>query len=600
MLEELKREEFLIPLFFFYSTKPPIFKKIKKKNMSDFSKELARIQEVKELADIEESMLIEKGLSSNNAEVVLRARRHVANIQKREEVDIKSMIVDPMALNSSAGYKDKPFSLSYDVLRSMAKVPIIKAIIETRKEQVANYLVPQDNRYLPGFVIEKKTSIYQGSSKPKVLTRKDRLEMERITNFLLNCGNIENTWHADTFDDFGRKLVGDTLILDQATFEIITDRAGRPVEFLATDAATYRIAETYNDYSKVKPQDLVQGYAPSYVQVYQSRVTESFYPWELCFGVRNPTTDIRLNGYGRSELEDLIQTITDILNATSYNSNYFKVGSNPGGILTYSGTINRNSLEELRQSWGAQVAGVMNFHKIPILNGDKFQWVSTHQTNREMEYSKYLEFLIWVACAVYKIDPSEVNFPHDTGGGSQPLFGGDKTKSIQYSKDKGLKPLLKKIQFWINKYIIDRLNPEFKFVFKGIEDGDEANELEHDIKLVSNLQTVNEIRNKRGLPDLPKFGDLILNPIIAQQVAQEQMMQQQNDAMAQQGMEESPEEGEVSNPFDQYGDEDDDPVGVGEKFVKGEQNSFNRPSENQVRDIGRSISKMEALLSELD
>jgi hypothetical protein len=35
------------------------------------------------------------------------------------------MLVDPMDAASSFGYKDKPYQLSYDMLRAMAKDPYI-------------------------------------------------------------------------------------------------------------------------------------------------------------------------------------------------------------------------------------------------------------------------------------------------------------------------------------------------------------------------------------------------------------------------------------------------------------------------------------------
>jgi hypothetical protein len=37
----------------------------------------------------------------------------------------------------------------------------------------------------------------------------------------------------------------------------------------------------------------------------------------------------------RAELEDMIDLITNLLNADQYNGNFFKVGSSPQGILTY-------------------------------------------------------------------------------------------------------------------------------------------------------------------------------------------------------------------------------------------------------------------------
>jgi hypothetical protein len=464
---------------------------------------------------VEKTVALQKALSSTDVNQILKAQNYLQ--QKKEDLEIKSLLVDPIDAASSFGYKDKPYQLSYDMLRAMAKTHIIKAIIQTRKAQVQAFCEPQANKYSStGFVIDKKRK-WGSDSKDKIFTKEEEKKKEFITEFILNCGTVDNFWHADTFERFIGKLVDDALTLDQSTFEIVRDRAKRPVEFFATDGATYRIADSFNDGNKYPDIEEINGYKPFYVQLYQGKVQAQFYPWELCFGVRNPSTDIRTNGYGKSELEDLIALVTAILNADAYNANFFKVGSSPNGIITYSGNINQNTLNDFRQNWMSMVSGVNNAHKIPVINGDKINFIPTNVPNKDMEFGRFQEFLIKCGCAVYTIDPSEIGFPMSGNTEGTNGLGGDNTgEKIKFSRDKGLRPLLKNIQYWINKYLVYQIDSEFELRFVGDDDFEnKETELEQDIKRVGNFMTLNEIREKNNLKSI-EGGDIVLNPIAAQ------------------------------------------------------------------------------------
>lgn len=499
-----------------------------------------------ERANIAQQLALQKALQSNDIGEIMKAQNYLKTIKKREEVDFKSILVDPMDVSHSLGFKHKNFSVSYDVLRGMARTHIVKSIIETRKEQISDFCTPRDNKNGVGWVIQKKKGyLYKPNEKAKPLTKQEEQRIEQMMEFIMECGSVENTWHGDDFDTFVRKIVDDSLTLDQATYEIVRNKGGQIVEFFATDGATFRIADSYDD-DDARQEVLVNGYAPSYVQLYNGNVISEFYPWEMCFGIRNPSSNIYSNGYGRSELEDMMQTVTAILNADTYNANFFRVGSAPKGILKYSGNINPNTVEDFRRQWTAQVAGVMNMHKIPMINADKLDFITTGQNNKDMEFAKFQEFLIKITCAMYKIDPAEVGFPMqgttEAGG-----LGGDggTSEKLKYSRAKGLKPLLRKIEKWFNKYIVSQIDPGYELKFVGMEgDDDEDTEIERDVKAVSNFMTLNEVRAKRNLPPVEN-GDIVLNPTYLQAMG----MAQQGDEESNSAVDGMQEDGDEENPF---------------------------------------------------
>lgn len=478
---------------------------------NDFQSQINKLNEAEEKARIEKAILLDQALKSSNPDLIYKAMKNVPqNVEKKADTKQKSLLIDPMSLNVGAGYREKHIALSYTILRNMGRVPLIKAIIETRKEQVADFAQPQRDKYSTGFIIEPKRKF---GEKQKDLTKAQEKRIHELTEFILYCGADPNSWTGDNFETFLRKSIDDTLTFDQWTFENIFTLGNELAEFMAVDGSTFRFADTQN----LTDEKKIKGYFPAYVQVYQGRVVNEYYPWELCFAIRNPKTNIYSNGYGVSELEDLIHTVTAILNADAYNANYFKVGSNPKGILKVTNLMNAGRIEEFKDKWQSEMTGVANAHKIPIIEAEKLDFISTQQSNKDMEYSNYQEFLIKIACAVFKIDPAEINFPMSGSSEQKPLFEGNNAARLKFSKDKGLKPLLNFVQFHINNNIFRLLDPEYEFRFVGLESQTAKEELEDDVMKIQNFMTLNEIRNKNGLDPVPN-GDVILNPIYAQQM----------------------------------------------------------------------------------
>ena len=490
---------------------------------------LQSIQELQVKLELQKNIVLQKAMASNDVDKIVEAAKYYKDVEKRPESNLKSYTIDPWDFTRQFGYKDKPTSLSYDTLRKMGRTPIINAIITTRVEQVAAFSEPCYDDKGVGFVIRKKKG-YLNSEDVKP-TKLDEAKIEYITEFIMNCGSAQNAWHGDSFGTFLRKITRDSLELDQLTFEVIRNRKGIPQEFIATDAATFRIADSFDD-DKYKNNDKVQvnGYYPSYVQVYQNQAISDFYPWELCFGIRNHYTDIRLNGYGVSELENIINVITWMLYSDTYNGKFFSQGSAPKGIIKVNGSINEAKLQEFRQQWMGMVAGVQNAWRTPVIEADKMEWIDLQKGNRDMEFTKWQEYLIKLSCASYKIDPAEIGFPMSGSSESKPMFEGNNEARLKYSKDKGLQPLLKMLEHKINKYVVNALDEHFEFKFVGLNPESEAEMVDLDIKKAGTFMSIKEIRKKYGLPELPKDeDDIILNPYYFQMWSQQQAKKDQGN-----------------------------------------------------------------------
>ena len=557
--------------------------------MGSYAQQLKAVEIAKQKLEAKTFRIIEKAMKSDNPGDMIAANEAAVKIAHKPVVDnSKAILIDPLQFNSMLGYKDKPFVLSYQTLYRMSKTPIISAIIKTRKNQIADFAEPQADRYNTGFVIRKKPV----DGIEQKMTKRDEKIANSITDFIINCGG-NSSWVNDDFDTFIRKIVEDSLVYDQMTFECVRNRRGQLESFVATDASTFRIADTaFDEDFKNKFFDnrgaglflnnniynsrkMENGYAPQYVQVYQNSVINEFYPWELCFGVRNPNTSIYSNGYGCSEMEELINIITSMLWGDEYNRRFFSQGSAPKGLLRVKGGMNEQALQQFRQQWQAMISGVMQSWKTPVVDAD-VDWIDLQKNNRDMEYSSWMEYLIKQACAIYSIDPSEIGWDISRSGGNSGLFEGSQAERLQHSKDKGLYPMLKFIQRKINKYIVSQINPEFEFVFMGLNGMTVEQELEHDLKKLNSFMTINEIRRKYDLPEIEDIGEVVENSVFyqaynAKKQAEMQEKQRQNggfgfidddggeeeepDYDENEEESEEPEDEEDYNPFSSYDEE---------------------------------------------
>lgn len=556
--------------------------------MAELWKQLDAIDLANAKLRVKQMRTIEKAIRSDSPDDILRAQKALNTIQQKENqaMQPKAFFIDPLEFNSNLGYKDKSFSLSYTTLKRMSKTPIINSIIKTRKNQVADFAEPQENKYSTGFVVRKKSK----NGVEQKMDNKDKRIAFAITDFLLKGGNV-GEWEHDDFDTFIRKIVDDSLTYDQMTFEIMRNRRGKVESFVATDAATFRMANSFfakdydipyfsndkglwgQDKSDYGPK--IKGYYPAYVQVYQNVKVSEFYPWELCFGVRNPSTSIFANGYGCSELEELINVVTSLLWGDEYNRRFFSQGSAPKGMLRVKGAVNETALQQFKQQWQSMITGVMQSWKTPVVNQD-VEWIDLQKNNRDMEYSSWMEYLIKIACAIFNIDPIEIGWDISRSSGRNGLFEGGQEKRLQNSKDKGLYPLLKFLQRKINKYIVEQIHPDYEFVFMGLNGMTIDQELDLDIKKVQAFATINEIREKYEMKPL-EGGDIIENAVFVQS-KNAAIMGAQGGDLSGGGAVPTPdgeeEEAEPENPFDLYAEgdeeetEDEDTEKAQNSFVK--------------------------------
>jgi hypothetical protein len=463
-----------------------------------------------------------------------------------------ALLTDPFALIESLGYRERYSSMSYDTLEQLAqRVVIYPGILQTRLNQVAMFAKPQQDMARPGFRIVVR-------EKKKAPTKAEEKLAAGLEIWLENTGSTKSLTR-DNFEMYLRKTVRDAMIYDQTGTECVPNRKGVPADFYAIDGASIRLADTAWTDEQDDPDNQIR-----YVQVHDESVIAEFTPAQLMFGVRNPRTNLRVNGYGYSELEMGIQTVTSLLNSVSYNSKFFSQGSTAKGMLNLP-DVPDSKLRIFSRQWHMMLSGVSNCWRTPITNFKEATWIDFHKSNKDMEYGEFLNFLIKIFCSICQIDPTEINFIYGNVGQNSSMFQAPAEEKIVNSKDRGLAPLLNFICANLNRYLIWRINENFKLVFTGLDPREGETTVDLEKKQVTYLKTVNELRAENDLEPLtPEEGDIILDAQwmqahmnVLQQKQQEEQQQQGGQQPGQDQQEgEQGQEGDEGEEQDQQGPQD--------------------------------------------
>lgn len=483
---------------------------------------LEEIDTLQQRLDIERDLLIQKGLTSNDPIEILRTQKFLEGSRKKEEDTIKSFLFNPdiSSLNNN-NYRTPIKKVSYETLKRMARTPIIRTVIGTRVDQVAGFAEPTNNEQEKGWTIRKKRLLFD---EDKETTNEEKKKISSIVKFICEGGTSDNKWSFDSFEEYLRQLTYDSLTFDQMCMENVYSRGKKLVQYYPVDGSTIRLVDDTDTQRLSQYTQQVNGYWPKYVQVWQDQIYAFYYPWEMTFGVRNKVTDINTNGYGISELEDLVNIVTWLLFGMQYNGNFFSQGSNPKGFFSIEGNVAPNALNDFKQMWRNTIAGIQNSHKVPVIESGsaKVNWVDMQASNKDMEFDNWLDFLIVISCCVFKIDPTECGF--NLQKASQ-IFGQDGQKArLKHSQSKGLVPILKLIQRMFTRYIVEPLDENYEFVFTGLEIDDQEVALDMDVKKVQNgFMSLEDGFKKYSGREFDPEKDTILNNTYVQ-IQQQKMM----------------------------------------------------------------------------
>jgi Phage portal protein len=345
--------------------------------------------------------------------------------------------------------------LSFADLRALADaLPLLRAVIETRKDQIAaqNFTVRQRSR---GNVPDASARIDAALA---FLARPDRRR---------------------SFADWLRMLIEDLLVIDAATIYPRYSRAGRLYSLDVIDGAT------------IKPLIGEDGRAPdapdpAYQQILHGVPAADFSADELLYLPRNLRAH-RL--YGMSPVEQIAMTVNIALRRDTATLDYYRAGSTPDAFATLPKDWTGDQISAFQDYFDAKMSGNLARRRMLKFMPAEFHLIDARQPPLKDQYD---EWLARVICYAFSVPATPFV--------SQVNRATSETMRLQATQE-GLVPLKSWIKNALDLVIqVSMDEPDLEFVWVGddaIDPLQQAQTLE--ILVGAGIKTREEARAELGL-----------------------------------------------------------------------------------------------------
>jgi len=386
------------------------------------------------------------------------------------------------------------------ILRDFSSNIIVQSIIRTRQNQVLKYARPASQTTDGvGFKIVPKVP-------SDTMTAQQNNHIRELEEFIYNTGE-EWTPQRHNFPRYLSQFIHDKYIFDQINTERVFKKGSKTKlsHFNAVDAGTILIKDL------PKSMDVERVFEQQ-TSVEHRGKPKQFTENELTFITYHNDGEVTRKGYGFSEVEASLSHLGYHSDTEQFNARFFAQGGTTRGLLVIDpgGSVQQNSaaLASLRRQWQASFSGVNGAWKIPVLSGHSADYVNMTQSSKDMEFEKWLNYLINVISSIFQIQPDEINFPNRGGStgkgtGSSINEGSTAKTKMQQSQDKGLQPLLNDIEDFINDQILRYVDDKYLFRFTV---GDAKTEQEHLNAIKTKLDNGMTTDEARKAMDLPALG----------------------------------------------------------------------------------------------
>ena len=403
------------------------------------------------------------------------------------------------------------------------------------KSQIKRVQSPEENE-----LTEK--DMYDAAEKE--LAKVTGSTIKAMEELVKNCGSLKGRPFKDQrweFRSYLEATVRDSLIYDFIATELVWDGKDDPYYWKPVDASTIRFSmpnlknqrdlvednvdkegmfpeerkfiEDQRNYILTLDQKKLDLGEYKFVQLKDNRIVRAYTDKEMFVGIRNMSTDVNLNGYSYSELELLVRMIYSHVYTENLTATYFTQGFSAKGIVHIKDDIDPRKTEDLRDQWNYMLKGGNNANQTPIITGtDEVKWIPLNQQRDDMEFQNWMNYLIKIICSMYQIDPIEIGFDFraEGGRGGGSLNAQGMSQKISISKSKGYISILRMIETYINKNIIDRFNSNYELEFTGIGDESQEEFLQRLMNEAKTYKTLNEMRKEAELNPI-QGADIVLN-----------------------------------------------------------------------------------------
>ena len=207
---------------------------------------------------------------------------------------------------------------------------------------------------------------------------------------------------------------------------------------------------------------------------------------EICYIKRNQRS---MSVYGYAPTQAILDLVKSLYYSTIYNKKFFEETAIPDGVLSVL-NMDEQGKKELLAQWSDSFKGQP--HKFAVVNQD-IKWLPLTALQRELEFLETQTWYYKLVIGMYGLTPAELGITDDVNKSTS-------TTQAELSRRKGIRPLLKLMEKYINEEIMPDIAEglQFQYIY---DDPVEMNKKLANWEMMLNMhvKTPNEIREEMGL-----------------------------------------------------------------------------------------------------
>lgn len=210
---------------------------------------------------------------------------------------------------------------------------------------------------------------------------------------------------------------------------------------------------------------------------------------------------------GVSTIEMSKRAIQADINAQNFNSAFFENGASPSGALSTENTLGKEQFERLKEQFNDEYKGVANAHKTLLLeNGLKYQQVQLSQ--RDMDFVNQRNLTRDEILSIFKVPKTIVAITDDVNRANA------ETSDYVFMA-RVVKPRIELIFEKLNRFLLPMFanTQNLKIVADDCVPANAEADLNYDKSAINVWETVNEVRQRRGLEPIDG-GDELTPPSV--------------------------------------------------------------------------------------